>query len=108
METGILFFQEQKETEEVYEETFLYTKLGRYIKGDKTMKRKPIKSFDNLRNGDLIISPIDNEVTQYLEGKDGNKYLANKNSMYPLYQFNEKDFYFYEGTKEIGEVDTTW
>ncbi len=40
------------------------------------MKRKPIESFDNLKNGDLIISPIDNEVTQYLEGKDGNKYLT--------------------------------
>jgi hypothetical protein len=64
-----LFFQEQKETEEVYQETFLYTKLGRYIKGDKTMKRKPIESFDNLKNGDLIISPIDNEVTQKERGE---------------------------------------
>lgn len=72
------------------------------------MKRKPVESFHNLKNGDLIISPIDNEVTQYLEGKDGNKYLANKTSMYPIYQFDEKDFYFYEGSKEIGEVDTTW
>ena len=32
------------------------------------MKRKPIESFDNLKNGDLIISPIDNEVTP-LRGK---------------------------------------
>ena len=33
------------------------------------MKRKPIESFDNLKNGDLIISPIDNEVTQKERGE---------------------------------------
>ena len=69
------------------------------------MNRKSIESFNNLKHGDLIISPIDNEVTQFYIDKDGNKYLASKKSLFDLFQFDEKDFYFYDGNKQIGEVD---
>lgn len=69
------------------------------------MNRKLIESFNNLKNGDLIISPIDNEITQFYIDKDGNKYLASKKSLFDLLQFDEKDFYFYDGDKQIGEVD---
>lgn len=69
------------------------------------MNRKSIESFNNLKHGDLIISPIDNEITQLYIDKDGNKYLANKKSLFDLFQFDEKDFYFYDGNKQIGEVD---
>ena len=69
------------------------------------MKRKPIKSFDNLKHGDLIISPIDNEVTQFFVAKDGGKFLTGKISLFDLYQFNAENFYFYDGDKQIGEID---
>lgn len=69
------------------------------------MERKKIESFDNLRHGDKIISPIDNEVTEFYLSKDGEKYLANKTSLYNLYQFDPDDFYFYNGNKEVGEID---
>lgn len=69
------------------------------------MNRKLIESFNNLKNGDLIISPIDNEITQFYIDKNGNKYLASKKSLFDLLQFDEKDFYFYDGDKQIGEVD---
>lgn len=72
---------------------------------EDNMNRKSIESFNNLKHGDLIISPIDNEITQFYIDKDGNKYLANKKSLFDLFQFDEKDFYFYDGNKQIGEVD---
>ena len=72
---------------------------------EENMNRKSIESFNNLKHGDLIISPIDNEVTQFYIDKDGNKYLASENSLFDLFQFDEKDFYFYDGNKQIGEVD---
>ena len=69
------------------------------------MYRKPIESFNNLKHGDLIISPIDNEVTQFFVAKDGSKFLTGKKSLFDLYQFNAEDFYFYDGNEQIGEVD---
>lgn len=69
------------------------------------MKRKKIQSFNNLKHGDKIISPIDNEVTEFYVTKGGDKYLAGKTSLFGLYQFNADDFYFYDGNKEVGEVD---
>lgn len=48
------------------------------------MKRQKIGTFNNLKNGDLIISPIDNEVTQYYIDKDGIKYLSSKNSLFGI------------------------
>ena len=51
------------------------------------MKRQKIGTFNNLKNGDLIISPIDNEVTQYYIDKDGIKYLSSKNSLFGIFQF---------------------
>lgn len=72
---------------------------------EENMKRKPIKSFDNLKHGDLIISPIDNEVTQFFVTKDGSKFLTGKISLFDLYQFNAENFYFYDGDKQIGEID---
>jgi hypothetical protein len=64
-----------------------------------------LKSFDELKNGDKIISPIDKEVTAFLIDNEGEKYLANKTSMYPYVQFDPRDFYIYDGVKEVGEVD---
>ena len=69
------------------------------------MERKKIGTFDNLKHGDKIISPIDNEVTEFYVSKSGDKYLAGKTSLFDLYQFNADDFYFYNGDKENGEVD---
>ena len=69
------------------------------------MERRKIKTFDNLKHGDKIISPIDNEVTEFWIDKQGDKYLAGKKSLFPIFQFNADDFYFYNGNKETGEVD---
>ena len=69
------------------------------------MKRQKIGTFNNLKNGDLIISPIDNEVTQYYIDKDGIKYLSSKNSLFGIFQFDAEDFYFYNGEKKCGEID---
>ena len=70
------------------------------------MKRQKIKSFNELKDGDKIISPIDNEVTGFrIDKYDGEKYLTGANSAYPIFQFDPNDFYIYNGTKEIGEVD---
>lgn len=69
------------------------------------MKRRKIETFDNLKHGDKIISPIDNEVTEFYVSKYGDKYLSGKTSLFDLYQFSAEDFYFYDGDKEIGEVD---
>ena len=66
---------------------------------------KPIKSFDNLKHEDLIISPIDNEVTQFFIAKDGSKYLASKKSLFDLCQFHAEDIYFYNGKCQVGEID---
>ena len=70
--------------------------------------KKPLKSFDNLKHGDKIISPIDNEVTGFWVDNRGAKYLAGKKSMFPLFQFTPSDFYMYRGMKDIGEVDTEY
>jgi len=69
------------------------------------MQKQPLVSFDILKNGDKIISPIDKEVTEFLISKNGDKYLASKHSMFYFTQFNPKDFYKYDGSKEVGEVD---
>lgn len=69
------------------------------------MERRNIETFDNLSNGDKIISPIDNEVTEFYIDKQGNKYLTGKKSLFPIFQFNADDFYFYDSDKENGEVD---
>lgn len=69
------------------------------------MSKQKIKSFENLKHGDKIISPIDNEVTQFYIDKDGEKYLASKISLFPYFQFDADDFYIYNGEKEVGEVD---
>ena len=70
------------------------------------MARQKIKSFNELKDGDKIISPIDNEVTGFrIDKYDGERYLTGPNSAYPIFQFDPNDFYIYDGTKEIGEVD---
>lgn len=69
------------------------------------MNRKQLKTFDDLKHGDIIISPIDNEVTAFYIDYEGEKYLANKSCIYPLYQFDPEDFYIYKGNKEVGEID---
>ena len=79
--------------------------MNRVFYGGRKMERKKIKSFDELKHGDKIISSIDNEVTEFYIDKDGEKYLASKKSLFPYFQFDAEDFYIYDGTKEIGEVD---
>lgn len=69
------------------------------------MERRKIETFDNLKHGDKIISPIDNEVTEFYVSRSGDKYLAGKTSLFDVYQFDSNDFYFYNGKKEVGEVD---
>lgn len=64
-----------------------------------------LKSFEDLKHGDLIISPIDNEVTAFYIDFDGEKFLANKTCVYSLFQFDADDFYIYDGEKEVGEID---
>lgn len=64
-----------------------------------------LTTFKNLKHGDKIISPIDNEVTEFFVSKSGDKYLANKTCMYDLYQFTPSDFCVYTGNKEVGEID---
>ena len=72
-------------------------------------KRNPIESFDNLKHGDLIINPIDNEVIVLkIDKNNGDRYLCDATSAYPSCQFSSKDFYFYDGTKEIGEKDNNF
>ena len=68
-------------------------------------ERRQLKSFEELKHGDKIISPIDNEVTEFYIGKDEEKYLASKGSLFPYFQFDAEDFYIYDGTMEVGEVD---
>lgn len=67
---------------------------------------KKIESFNNLKHGDKIISPIDCEVTGFCIDKDGEKYLTGRNgSLFPYFQFDANDFYYYTGYKEVGEYD---
>lgn len=72
------------------------------------MERQKIKSFDELKHGDKIISPIDNEVTLFSIDSDGIKYLTSKHCAFPAFQFNAEDFYTYAGTKEVGEIDNDY
>lgn len=67
---------------------------------------KRLESFDELKDKDLIISPIDNEVTEFRTDKFGEKYLCGSKSNFPLFQFTASDFYVYTGNKSVGEVDT--
>lgn len=56
--------------------------------GGIEMERKKIESFDNLKHGDKIISPIDNEVTEFYINKDGEKYLTGKKSLFSIIHAN--------------------
>lgn len=69
------------------------------------IKRQKIGSFENLKHGDKIISPIDNEVTEFYIDKDGDKYLASDTCIWPYFQFDAEDYYFYTGNKKVGKVD---
>ena len=57
-----------------------------------------IGSFEELKHGARIISPIDNEVTEFYIDKTGEKYLASKSCLFPYFQFDASDFYHYNGT----------
>lgn len=48
------------------------------------MNRRPIESFSNLIHGDLIISPIDNEVTQFYIDEEGDAYLSGRQSLFNI------------------------
>lgn len=74
-----------------------------------TLKEK-IGSFDNLKNGDLIISPTDKEVTEFCIGRDGERYLkgADGISLFPIFQFDPEDFYVYNGNLKNGEKDNEY
>ena len=64
-----------------------------------------IKNFNDLKNGTLVISNIDNVVTEYRVDKDGDEYLCSKRSMWPIFQFNPDDFVIYTGDKDIDDLD---
>ena len=65
-----------------------------------------LTSFNQLKDGDKIISPIDNEVTGFrIDKYDGERYLTGENSAYPIFQFDPADFYVYLGEKNVGEID---
>ena len=67
--------------------------------------KEPLKSFEGLKNGDLLISLIDKEVTGFYIDYMGEKYLSSKGCIYPYAQFTPEDFYIYDGNKAIGEKD---
>ena len=70
------------------------------------MERQKIASFDKLNDKDKIISPIDKMVMEYrVSGQDGEKYLVDNKSVYPYFQFDVNDWYYYSGSKEVGEID---
>ena len=70
---------------------------------------KKIESFNNLKSGDLIISPSDNEVTEFYVNSEGEQYLKGKeSSLFQIFQFNPEDFYFYTGDMKNGEVDKNY
>ena len=69
------------------------------------MRKRLLKSFEDLKHGDLIISPIDKEVTAFYIDSEGDKYLANDKCIYPCHQFYAEDFFIYDGNKEVGEID---
>ena len=58
-----------------------------------------LTSFNQLKDGDRIISPIDNEVTEIMVDEDGDFYLDGKVSAFPTSQFDPADFYIYFGEK---------
>ena len=68
-----------------------------------------LTSFNQLKDGDKIISPIDNEVTGFrIDKYDGERYLTGANSAYPIFQFDPSDFYIYLGEKNVGAIDNEW
>lgn len=73
------------------------------------MERQRVKSFNDLKDGDKIISPIDNEVTGFrIDKYDGEQYLTSKNCAFPIWQFSPNDFYLYDGGKNVGEIDSEY
>ena len=40
-----------------------------------------------------------------VSGQDGEKYLVDNKSVYPYFQFDVNDWYYYSGSKEVGEID---
>ena len=52
-----------------------------------------LTSFNQLKDGGRIISPIDNEVTEFMVDEDGDFYLAGKISAFTASQFDPADFY---------------
>lgn len=67
-----------------------------------------IKNFKDLKDGTLVISNIDNVVTEYKAFEDGGEYLCSKRSMWHIRQFDPNDFVVYTGNKDIDEVDSSF
>lgn len=76
--------------------------------GDTESEADRLISFDALHHADKIISPIDCEVTEFYIDKNGDKYLAGKKSLFPIYQFDAQDYYLYRGNKSVGEKDADY
>ena len=72
------------------------------------MNAKRIESFENLKHGNKIISPIDNEVTGVYVDKNGEMFLGSLRCVYTIYQFRPSDFYIYDGDKGIEEIDAEY
>lgn len=69
--------------------------------------KKPIKSFDNLKDCTKIICSIDNLVAAIFTDKYG-RYLDTGNLLYDIDQFDAADWYLYDGNMIAGEYDTEY
>ena len=69
--------------------------------------KKPIKSFDNLKDCTKIICSIDNLVADISTNKYG-RYLDTGDLLYDIDQFDAADWYLYNGNMIAGEYDTEY
>lgn len=68
-----------------------------------------MKSFEELKEHTKVVDKIqsngkriDGQVCEILH-LDGQIYLASAKSIWPIYQFDPKDYELYEGNKAVGE-----
>ena len=62
---------------------------------------RTLKSFDELKDGDKVICLVDNQTMYcYVDKRDGQKFLALDTTLYPVSEFDVKDFVY-------AEIDTS-
>ena len=105
---GIRDFIDESDVMEVCKHCNLYVAFGDLRFRRNKPQQNPLKSFGELKHGDKVISPLDNEVNAYILVKNDDieeAYLSDGNDTYDIYMFEPTDFYRYTGNKEIGEKD---